>query len=492
MDLGIVDDELASCVACGLCLPHCPTYRVTGEEALSPRGRVAAMRLVQWEGAAVDDSFVRSMETCVQCRGCETACPSGVPFGRLIEPARSALAEGPPRTPATPPTHPADGTSIGPADSNTTPPTDPADGTSIGPADSNTTAPTHPAGTSVGPADSNTTGPTHPAGTSVGPADTRPTRHPPPLALRLAVRSLRWHRLVLAGSTLLAVAQRIHLVPARLARRLGLPERLPLRRPRLRPTPAPTAPGAAGTTDVWLFTGCVMDAWMREVHADVQRVVEAAGGRVMLPGAGAACCGALASHAGLASEARARARRVVDAFPGAAPILVDAAGCGAMLRDYGHLLGTADAGAFAARVLDVHEWLAGRVDRLSEHRADVPAVGGDADRITSLPTVAVQDPCHLRHVQRSHLAVRTVLAPFADLVELDDEGLCCGAGGAYAAVQPELAGAIRDRKLAAIARSGAPLVVSANPGCALHLAAAGVEVVHPCQVVARALGHPRP
>jgi glycolate oxidase iron-sulfur subunit len=113
--------------------------------------------------------------------------------------------------------------------------------------------------------------------------------------------------------------------------------------------------------------------------------------------------------------------------------------------------------------------------------------GPDGPRLT----VAVQDPCHLRHVQRSHQAVRTVLAPFATLVELDDEGLCCGAGGAYAAVQPALAAAIRDRKLAAITRSGAPVVASANPGCALHLAAAGVEVVHPCQLVARALGDPR-
>ena len=94
MDLGIADDDLATCVACGLCLPHCPTYRATGEEALSPRGRVAAMRQVQWGGIAVDASFVHSMETCVQCRGCETACPSGVPFGRLIEPVRTTLAEG--------------------------------------------------------------------------------------------------------------------------------------------------------------------------------------------------------------------------------------------------------------------------------------------------------------------------------------------------------------------------------------------------------------
>jgi glycolate oxidase iron-sulfur subunit len=387
MDLGIRDDELASCVACGLCLPHCPTYRVTGEEALSPRGRVAAMRQVQWEGARPDASFARSLETCVQCRGCETACPSGVPFGHLIEPARQTLAEGVPH-------------------------------------------------------------------------------RPPPWPLRLAVRSLRRHRLVLAGSTLLAAAQRLRLLPARVSRSLGLPARLPLRRPRLVPS----------GTDIWLFTGCVMDAWMRDVHADVQRVVEATGTGVALPPAGAACCGALALHAGLGPQARAAARRTMAALPGDAPILVDSAGCGAMLKDYGHLLGTPEAEAFSARVRDIHEWLADRMPKL-------PLRVPEADR----PVVAIQDPCHLRHVQRSHAAVRTVLAPVATVAELDDEGLCCGAGGAYAAVQPALATAIRDRKLAAIARAGNPVVASANPGCALHLAAAGVDVVHPCTLLARAL-----
>jgi glycolate oxidase iron-sulfur subunit len=230
-----------------------------------------------------------------------------------------------------------------------------------------------------------------------------------------------------------------------------------------------------------------MDAWMRDVHADVQRVVEATGGHVALPGSGGACCGALAQHAGLASRARQHAARTMRAFPGQAPILVDAAGCGAMLRDYGHLLGTPGAAAFSARVRDVHEWLAERVDALVAAR---PADGARGAGTTAAVTVAVQDPCHLRHVQRSHLAVRTVLAPFAPLVELDDDGLCCGAGGAYAVAQPELAGAIRARKLAAIDRSGATVVASANPGCSLHLAAAGVTVVHPCQVVARALGPP--
>ncbi|MFZ1488310.1 MAG: (Fe-S)-binding protein, partial [Ilumatobacteraceae bacterium] len=90
--LHLTDAELASCVSCGLCLPHCPTFRATGEEALSPRGRIAAMRAVQWEGAPADDDFLRFVETCVQCRGCEPACPSGVQFGRLMEGTRAALA----------------------------------------------------------------------------------------------------------------------------------------------------------------------------------------------------------------------------------------------------------------------------------------------------------------------------------------------------------------------------------------------------------------
>ena len=88
MKLHLDDDELGMCVACGLCLPHCPTFRVTGEEALSPRGRIAAMRSVHLDDAPVSDDFVHFMETCVQCRGCEPACPSGVPFGRLMEGTR--------------------------------------------------------------------------------------------------------------------------------------------------------------------------------------------------------------------------------------------------------------------------------------------------------------------------------------------------------------------------------------------------------------------
>jgi glycolate oxidase iron-sulfur subunit len=102
--------------------------------------------------------------------------------------------------------------------------------------------------------------------------------------------------------------------------------------------------------------------------------------------------------------------------------------------------------------------------------------------------VAIHDPCHLRNVQRTHDHVRTALRPFVgELIELDDEGLCCGAGGAYAALHPKMAADIRTRKLEAIARSGASVVASANPGCTLHLAAAGVDVRHPVELMERAI-----
>jgi len=384
--LRVDDDELAQCVGCGLCLPHCPTYRVTGEESASPRGRIAAMRAVHWEGAPPDDEFVSFMTACVQCRGCETACPSGVPYGRLMEGTREALANAGSVTPAW---------------------------------------------------------------------------------QRLGLGVLGHHRAVLAGSRALAVAQRAHAVP----KRLGLP-RLPLRRaPALQPT----------GTDAWLFTGCVMDAWQRDTHLAVQRVMHAVGVGVAFPGSGGACCGALHVHAGLTNDARSMAARVMVSMPGDAPIVVDSAGCGAALKDYGHLLGTPMAHEFSARVRDVHEWLVERLDRL-------PA---PVHRVEAL--VAVQDPCHLRHVQHVHLPVRAVLtAAGIAFVELDDEGLCCGAGGAYSALQPELAAQIRARKLESIERSGAGIVASANPGCAIHLAATGLTVRHPIELVDLALHGPHP
>jgi glycolate oxidase iron-sulfur subunit len=287
---------------------------------------------------------------------------------------------------------------------------------------------------------------------------------------RAGYKSLAHHGLLLAGSSALGVLQRMKLLSGARSRRIGIPERVPVRQPRLR----------SSGTDVWLFTGCVMDAWQRDVHAAAKRVIESTGAGVALPDVGrsAGCCGALAVHAGLTDIARRMANAVMASMPGDAPILVDSAGCGAAMKDYGHLLGSDEAVAFSARVCDVHEWLATRLDRLPPSRR--PAAGGRP--------VAIQDPCHLRHVQRAHQHVRAVLTPYvSQLVELDDEGLCCGAGGAYAALHADLAADIRARKVAAIERSGASVVASANPGCMVHLRNAGLDVRHPLTLIDEAV-----
>ncbi len=383
MKLVLDETELVACVGCGLCLPHCPTYRVTGDEIASPRGRIAAMRAVTEGRAATDAAFFAAMDACVQCRACETACPSGVQFGHLMEDTRHAQA--PERT-----------------------------------------------------------------------ARRRAVEG-------LALRGVLAHRHVLAATTrVLAVAQRLHLVPGR----FGLP-RLPLRRPA--PLTGDRSP------DAYLFTGCVMDAWQRDVHRAALRVLRASGARVGLPGPGADCCGALHVHAGRRDDAVRLARRVMTAFPGDTPIVVDSAGCGAALSDYGRLLGTPDADAFAARVVDFATYLRDRPLQL--HRRPT--------------TVVVQDPCHLRNVLHASGAVHDLLGRAYAVRATDDDNLCCGAGGAYSALEPELSEAVRARKVDALTRAapgGAFVVASANPGCAMHLAATGLDVRHPAQLLEECLG----
>jgi glycolate oxidase iron-sulfur subunit len=381
MDLGLDEDALSACVQCGLCLSACPTYRVTGDETRSPRGRIALMREVQRNDAPLTPEVVDAFTSCIQCRACEPACPSGVQYGHLMERTRASLDE---------------------------------------------------------------------QGVRV------------PLIVRLALRSLPHPRLLRLGSIALALLQRVVPLPSR----LGLPARLPLRR----------EPLVSSGEDVLLFTGCVMDVWQRDVHAAAKRVLEHAGFGVTATVGAAPCCGALHSHSGLGTSARELAEQVIGSLGTDRPVLVDSAGCGAAMKDYGHLLGTPEAHAFSAQVYDIQEFLALHMDRMP------------APRRVLEERVAVQDPCHLRHVQRAHLATRTVLRPYvSELVELDDAGLCCGAGGAFSILEPELAGSVRERKLAAIARSGPSVVASANPGCSLHLAATGLRTVHPMQLIDAAL-----
>jgi glycolate oxidase iron-sulfur subunit len=379
-------DDLNACVSCGLCLPHCPTYRVTGREIASPRGRIAAMRAVETLDAPIDDAFRAAMEECVSCRGCEAACPSDVHFGALMEATRAALP--PPRS--------------------------------------------------------------------------RVRRAAETLGYRVV---LPRHWLLLACTWAAWVAQRLRLVPTR----FGLPRLSARSLARSLDVPV------GGSPDAWLFTGCVMDAWLRDTHRAAARVMRATGARVGRPPATAACCGALHLHAGREAAARTLATRVIRSMPGTAPIVVDSAGCGAAMKEYGMLLGTPEAHAFSDRVNDFSEWLA---------LQPAPRMHRTAAR------VVVQDPCHLRHVQKVHAAVRAVLAPAYDLAETADEGLCCGAGGAYALTQPALSRRILGRKVEALRTAAGrpdPIVASANPGCMVQLRSAGIDARHPADLIAEVL-----
>ena len=375
MDLGLDDDDLASCVSCGLCLPHCPTFRISGDESRSPRGRIEAMRAVQRRAAPVTPAFLEVIDSCVQCRGCETACPSDVPFGRLMERTRSTLVRS-------------------------------------------------------------------------GELE--------PWWRRAGHRVVGMPRLLRAGSRLAAAGQRLRLVPAR----APLPA-LELRQDALEAT----------GDDAWLFTGCVADAWDRDTHVAAIRLLSRVGIGVEPTGDAAPCCGALASHAGLADLAADLGGTVASALDDDRPIIVDVAGCGAQLTELvGHIGETGR--SVARRTVDIHTVLAERADRL-------PALPAGSAR----PVVAIHDPCHLRHAQRRHEPVHELLARFVQLVPLDDEGLCCGAGGAYAALHPEDAAAIARRKVDAVRRSGATLVASANVGCTVHLAREGLTVAHPIRII---------
>ena len=236
------------------------------------------------------------------------------------------------------------------------------------------------------------------------------------------------------------------------------------------------APAGAGT--VLLFRGCVMDTLFAHVHAAARRTL-AANGYTVVDAPGQACCGALHEHAGDADAARALAAQNVAALAEAADwIVVDSAGCGALLKDYGHLLGTDEARRFAEKVRDVSELLA----------AQGPVRGAP------LPIdVAYDAPCHLQHAQRVHAAPLAVLAaiPEVRLHLLPGSDQCCGSAGIYSILHPAMSRAVLDGKVASIAAaSPRPAVVATgNPGCLMQigagLRAAGLDttVAHPVELL---------
>lgn len=237
---------------------------------------------------------------------------------------------------------------------------------------------------------------------------------------------------------------------------------------------------------VALLAGCVMSTAYADVDRGTARVLARNGYDVVVPD-GQGCCGALSVHSGDMDGGRALARANIEAFdnPEYDAIVVNAAGCGAAMKEYGFLLRNDPAYAerasrFAGRVQDASEFLA---------RVGLTAEPGPLD-----VTVTYQEPCHLAHAQRITREPRQLLAaiPGLTLVEMPESTMCCGSAGIYNLLQPETSAALLARKLDNAATTGAPVIVSANPGCMMQLVAGlrargtDVEVVHLMTLLDRA------
>jgi glycolate oxidase iron-sulfur subunit len=412
--------ELLQCVHCGFCLPTCPTYAELGQEPDSPRGRIYLIKALADGRLALSDSAAEHLSLCLGCRACESACPSGVPYGHLIEAARAELEARRP-----------------------------------------------------------------------GPVWRRLARRlafgallPRPMLLRAVVTALRVYqrsgiqRLVRASGLL-------RLLPASLGAAEALLPPVPAasrggRLPELVPAQGVRRARAA------FLPGCVQDAVFRAQNEATLRCLARQGVEVLVPRA-QGCCGALHAHAGEPEAARALARATIAAFEstGVESVVVNAAGCGAHMKAYGHLLRgdrawAGRAAAFARTVVDVTEFLA---------RAPlVPPLG-------PLPLRATyHDPCHLAHGQKVRAAPRALLRaiPGLELVELGEAEMCCGSAGIYNLTEPQMAQRLLERKVAHVVATGAPTVVTANPGCILQLQAGlrargrAVEVLHVVEVLDRA------
>lgn len=414
--------ELETCIHCGLCLTACPTYRELKIEPDSPRGRIYLMRGLAEGRIEPDPELIGHLDRCLDCRACETVCPAGVPYSRMLEATRAQLERR--ERPA-----------------------------------SVLRAFGHWVLRDVLPNRERV----------AFAADLLRLGQSRPLAALAAAGAARGWLPGFAGRGLAMtppIAPRAERALERVAAALPRGARMDERADALVFTPAGTA-----KLRVAFHTGCVMEAMFPDLNRETVRLMVLAGIEVVVPRA-QTCCGALHAHAGLREEAKALARANTRAFAGDCAFVVsNSAGCGAALRETGHLLERDDARALGERVRDVSEVLA--------HAGMPPATAtlhADADPARPL-RVAYHDPCHLAHAQRVREAPRRLLRelPGVQLVELPDSDWCCGSAGVYNLSQPEMADAQLAGKLDRVASVDPDVVIASNPGCLLHMRRGAAE-----------------
>jgi glycolate oxidase iron-sulfur subunit len=463
----------SDCVHCGFCLPACPTYQLWGEEMDSPRGRIHLVTQVL-DGAELTAATAEHFDRCLGCMACMTACPSGVQYDRLIEAARAWTAE----PGSVLPTEHLEEMAATPAVGNGSEPAGEIDEAVSGAGAVSGEAP----GTGNGAHGLPGTGG---AGGAPGGGIGRGGRHRPvrDRVARSAIFAVfPYPRRLRAFTGPLRVLQRTGL--DRLITRSGLPGRLsPVLGASMRLAPRSETPvprgrlpervSARGTRRavVGMLTGCVQSVFFQQVNIATARVLAAEGCDVVIP-RGQGCCGALSLHSGRTGEAAAFAKGIIETFEqaGVDAIVVNSAGCGSAMKEYGDLL--ADDPAWAARAAA----LSGKVRDFAEFLTGLfETSGGPAAPRHPVPArAAYHDACHLAHAQRITAAPRELLhaIPGLEVAEVPDAGTCCGSAGVYNLLQPEAASELGERKAASVLKTGADLLISANPGCSLQIASA--------------------
>ena len=405
-------DLLADCVHCGFCLPACPTYALWQRETDSPRGRIHLMKVALEGKADITADFARHFDTCLGCMACVTACPSGVQYDKLVEATRPQLERQIERTEGD-----------------------------------------------------------HLFRQFIF------SIFPYPKRLRWVALKL-WLYQKTGLQQLVRNTGLLDLLPTRLRAMESMAPSIKLAdtfssMPNVVPAVAPKRKRVA------MLLGCVQRVFFSNVNQATARVLAAEGCEVVIPQE-QGCCGALMFHTGLENEAVAMARQFIDAFEAELStvdaIVINAAGCGSTLKEYGYLLRNdpdyaTRAQALADKCRDVSEVLSDLEPQATRH---------------PLPLrIAYHDACHLQHAQQISTEPRKVLSsiPELEICEIPESELCCGSAGIYNLVESESAQELGARKAQHVTATGANILVSSNPGCLLQMQASLERKGHTVQTM---------
>lgn len=411
-----------ACVHCGFCLPTCPSYRVLGKENDSPRGRIYLMDAINKGEAPLSPTSVSHFDTCLGCLACTTACPSGVQYDQLLTSLRPQIQRNHAR-----------------------------------------------------------------AWPEKAIRQLIFALFPYPDRIRLLLTPLALYQKLGLSKLLQSTGLLKRVSPNLAAMETLLPEVTPScfsdNLPELIPA---QGPNKKARYRVGMILGCVQRVFFSGVNEATARVLSANGCEIVIPRS-QGCCSALPEHQGETNQAQALARQMIDSFENTEVdyIIINAAGCGHTLKEYGHILAddpdyAEKAKAFAAKVRDVQEFL-----------SDV-GLTAKLHPLQKQPLVTVyQDACHLLHGQKISQQPRWLLQqiPGLTLREPLDAALCCGSAGVYNMLQPEIAQELGQMKVNNLINTGATLIASANPGCSLQIKQSmekqgkSVALMHPMQLI---------